>query len=207
MESVVSLVVASLALVVAALTAWLTLLKRATVKMTQPTVIYFGPDGSRTEPGPTNKVFLRTLLYATARRGCIVESMFVRLRRGESTQNFNIWVYGESRLSRGSGLFISDAGVTTNHHFLLPFDDTAFAFNAGAYTVQLFASVVGEKTPRMLTSIPLTVLPDQSVELRQPKCGLYFDWSPDASEYRSHVRHDTWSDQRDFERHFGIPSE
>lgn len=156
--------------------------------MTQPTVVYFGPDGSRSGDGPHLKVFLRTLLYATAKRGCIVESMFIRLRRAETTQNFNVWVYGEERLSRGSGLFIPDAGVTTNHHFLLPFGGTTFTFLPGAYTIELFASVVGESAARRLTSIQLSVTPEQSVELAKPERGLYFDWSPDATDYHSHIR-------------------
>ena len=204
MYATVSLVVAILALLISGLTAWLTLLKRATVKMTQPTVIYFGPDGDGARDRSSLKVYLRTLLYATAKRGCIVESMFVRLRRGETAQNFNVWVYGDERLIRGSGLFVPEAGLTTNHHFLLPSDGTTFTFLPGAYTVELLASVVGEKSARTLKSIRLAVSTEQSAELLEPKRGIYFDWSPDTDQYHAHVRADTWSDQREFERHFGI---
>ena len=56
--------------------------------MTQPTTIYFGADASAS---PSPKVYFRTLLYTTAKRGKIIESMFVKLRRGESIQTFNIW--------------------------------------------------------------------------------------------------------------------
>ena len=79
------------ALAVSAITAWLTLLRRGTIRMAQPTLVFFGPDG----PAGGPKVFLRTLLYSPAKRGQIVENMFVKLRRGESVQNFNIWVYGD----------------------------------------------------------------------------------------------------------------
>jgi hypothetical protein len=52
-----------------------------------------------------SKVFLRTLLYSTSKRGVVIENMYVTARRGETRQNFNIWVYRDSgRLSRGSGL-------------------------------------------------------------------------------------------------------
>jgi hypothetical protein len=186
-DTVVSLALSFLALAISGLTAWLTLLRRATVKMTQPTVVYFGPDVSRVE-GEHPKVFLRTLLYATAKRGCIVESMYVRLRRCEVVQRFNVWVYGEEHLTRGSGLFIPDAGVTTNHHFLLPFDGARFAFLPGMYTLELFASVVGEKSSRLLTAIVLCVTEDQSAALASSEYGLYFDWSPDEVDYRSHIR-------------------
>ena len=80
-----SLTISVLALCISAVTAWLTLFRRGTVKMTQPTVIFFGPDNptSRDEPPPP-KVFLRTLLFATAKRGRVVESMHVALSRNET---------------------------------------------------------------------------------------------------------------------------
>src|SRR5436853_6333630 len=102
-KDIVSLAISVIALVISATTAWLTLFRRGTVKMTQPTVIFFGPDNDG-EGSP--KVFLRTLLYSTAKRGHIVESMWVKLRRGESSQIFNIWVYGDTSLTRGSGLHV-----------------------------------------------------------------------------------------------------
>jgi hypothetical protein len=43
----VSLAISTLSLAVSAVTAWLTLFRRGTVKMTQPTVIFFGPDTPR----------------------------------------------------------------------------------------------------------------------------------------------------------------
>lgn len=95
--SVAGLVISAFALWVSVVTAWLTLLRRGRVRMMQPTLIYFGPDGgprAGSDP-PAMKVFLRTLLYSTGKRGQIVENMFVRLQRGESRQNLNVWAYGE----------------------------------------------------------------------------------------------------------------
>jgi hypothetical protein len=48
--------------------------------------------------------------------------MFVRLHRGETRQNFNVWAYGDKNLNRGSGLFVPETGFPTNHYFLLPPD-------------------------------------------------------------------------------------
>lgn len=56
-----SIVISVSALVVSVTTAWLTLFRRGTIRMTQPTLVYFGPDGLGGGP----KVFLRTLLYST----------------------------------------------------------------------------------------------------------------------------------------------
>src|SRR2546421_7307666 len=102
----ISIIISVSALAVSVTTAWLTLLRRGTIRMTQPTLVFFGPDGVAGDP----KVFLRTLLYSTAKRGQIVENMFLKLRRHESAQTFNIWVYGDGPLARGSGLFVGDNG-------------------------------------------------------------------------------------------------
>ena len=105
--SIVSLLISGLALCISLATAWVTLFRRGDLKMTQPTVIYFGPDAD--QPGgenPSPKVYLRTLLFSTGKRGRMIESLHVRIERGETAQNFNIWVYGEEKLSRGSGLFV-----------------------------------------------------------------------------------------------------
>ena len=60
----------TLALCVSVVTAWLTFFRYGELRMTQPTVIFFGPDGGRRDgQNPRLKVFLRTLLYSTSRRG------------------------------------------------------------------------------------------------------------------------------------------
>ena len=79
MGDAISVTISVFALCLSALTAWLTLFRRGTVKMTQPTVIYLGPDSPRArDESPLPKVFLRTLLFATSKRGRIVESMHIR---------------------------------------------------------------------------------------------------------------------------------
>jgi hypothetical protein len=176
-----------LALLVSAATAWLTLFRRGKVQMTQPTVIFLGPDGGRPPyRGPKPKVFLRTLLFSPAKRGSLVECMYVRLARDDVSQNFSVWVYGEERLARGSGLFVPETGVTTNHHFLLPEEETNFNFEAGSYELQVFTRLVGRKDhDRLLV---------QSLEVSEPAAisiaagaGIYFDWSPDHNAYVAHV--------------------
>lgn len=175
-----------MALGISVATAWLTLFRRGTIQMTQPTVIFFGPDG---QDGMFPKVYLRTLLYSTAKRGQIVESMFVKLRRGESSQTFNIWVYGEKdSLSRGSGLYVGENGVTYNHHFLLPVDGTTYQFLPGDYRVEVYASVVRAKKPRLLYVASLSLLEPMAKQLLDKDYGVYFDWGPDSGRYHAHVR-------------------
>ena len=155
--------------------------------MTQPTVVFFGPDGPKFDSGK-NKVYLRTLLYSTAKRGKVLESLHVSLQRNESKQNFNIWVYGDKGdLKRGSGLFVAQEGITFDHHFLLPDDGADFNFFSGPYRLTVFAKLVGEVVPKELLTISLTVSESQALRLSEPNTGIFFDWSPDQQSYHSHI--------------------
>ena len=187
--SLLAVIVSFLALALSAVTAWLTLLRKGEIKMTRPTIIYFGPDGGSKAKGPPEKVFLRTLLYSTGKRGHIIENMFVRLHRGETRQNFNVWAYGDTRsLSRGSGLFVPETGYATNHHFLLPPDGTAFQFSVGQYVLEVFVTEIGARDPRLLWTAKLEITLENYRDFKQPGRGLYFDWGPDAALYFAHVR-------------------
>jgi hypothetical protein len=184
-----SLAISTLSLAVAVTTAWLTLFRRGTVRMTQPTVIFFGPDQPRSrEDMPLPKVYLRTLLFATSKRGRVIQSMHVTLSRNEMHQNFNIWVYGErEKLVHGSGLFVGETGVSANHHFLTPEDGHSFSFIEGHYKLEVFAHLLGDLKPIRLFSQELDILRDIATALREQGTGLYFDWGPDSSRYLPHV--------------------
>jgi len=183
-----SIAISVLSLAVSATTAWLTLFRRGTVKMTQPTVIYFGPEKPRAgDSGPWPKVYLRTLLFATSRRGRVIESMHVTLAHNETRQTFNIWVHGDENLVRGSGLFVGESGVAANHHFLAPRDGTAFQFSAGRYRLDVYARLLGDAAPTLLFSEQLEVSKEVAQALKGPATGVYFDWGPDSSQYLPHV--------------------
>jgi hypothetical protein len=177
-----------LALTISATTAWLTLFRRGTVRMTQPTVVFFGPDIPRVTNGEASpKVFLRTLLFATARRGRVIESMYVSLSRNETTQNFNVWVYGDEKLLRGSGLFIGETGIAANHHFLAPKDGHSFCFAEGVYRMSVYAHLLGDRTRTLLFAHSFEISRDIAALLRESDAGVYFDWGPDSSSYLPHV--------------------
>jgi hypothetical protein len=184
---IISLVFSCLALFVSVTTAWLTLFRKGRLIMTQPTVVFFGPDGSRFD-SQKNKVYLRTLLYSTAKKGQIIESIHITLHRNESKQNFNIWVYGEKGdLKRGSGLFVPHEGVTYDHHFLLPEDGANFKFLSGSYSLVVFAKLVGNTYLQQLFSVNLNISESQAARLAEPGSGIYFDWGPDQQSYHSHI--------------------
>lgn len=183
-----SAAVSVLALAVSSVTAWLTLFRTGTVRMTQSTVIFFGPDTPRTrDEHPLPKIYLRTLLFSTSKRGRVIESMHIALSRNETKQNFNIWVYGDERLVRGSGLFVGETGIAANHHFLAPRDEDSFHFTEGQYRLEVYAHLLGEKTRRRLFSQTLEISREIGIALKEPGTGLYFDWGPDSSRYLPHV--------------------
>jgi hypothetical protein len=113
--------------------------------------------------------------------------MHVTLSRNETHQNFNIWVYGNERLVRGSGLFVGETGVEANHHFLTPKDGTSFSFVEGHYRMDVFARLLGDQSQTKLFSQELEVSRELAASLKQPNAGVYFDWGPDSSRYLSHV--------------------
>lgn len=183
------LTVSILALMISAITAWLTLFRRGTVKMTQPTVIFFGPDVPRSPAEPSlPKIFLRTLLFSTSKRGRIVQNMYVSLTRDKTVQNFNIWVYGErEKLVRGSGLFIGETGVAANHHFLVPREGVSFQFTEGEYRLDVYAHLLGDHERILLFSHVLEITREAAVYVEHAGVGIYFDWWPDSSRYLVHV--------------------
>ena len=183
MIDTISIIIATIALTISAITAWLTLFRRGTVRMTQPTTIFLGPDSPNSP-----KVFLRTLLYSTSKRGQIVESLFVKLHRGETTQTFNVWVYGDDSLARGSGLYVGEDGIACNHHFLLPEDGTRFEFLPGNYKFEVYALLVGRDRPLQLSVVNLSLSEQVARQLGDGESGAYFDWGPDSQRYHAHVR-------------------
>jgi hypothetical protein len=152
--------------------------------MTRPTQIYFGPDGLAFESSK-NKVHLRTLLYSSSKRGQVLESLHISLHRGETKQNFNIWIYGSSKgeLHRGSGLFIPQEGITFSHHFLLPEDGSNFIFSAGNYKLSVFAKLVGETKPHEIYCVNLLITETLADSLKKKNNGLFFDWGADQQSY------------------------
>ena len=185
MTETVSLVISIIALILSTVTTWLTLFRRGTVKMTQPTVIFFGHDSSRTASPRTAspKIFLRSLLFSTSQRGRVIESMYVTLLHNNVLHAFNIWVYGDDKLSRGSGLFIGETGVAANHHFLISAESSQFRFSEGEYQLEVFVRLYGARKQRLLFAYTLSISSEQAKQLSDTDTGLYFDWMPNQAQY------------------------
>lgn len=186
MADPISATISVLALSISAVTAWLTLGRRGTVKMTQPTVIFFDPTRAL-QRGSAPEGFSPISPVCDLKAGGVIESMYVALSRNESRQNFNIWVYGNEKLVRGSGLFVGETGVEANHHFLIPRDGNHFRFTEGRYRMDVFAKLLGDHDQSLLFSQTLEISRETAILLEKPDAGLYFDWGPDSSRYLHYV--------------------
>ena len=163
---------------------YFTWLRRGRLRMTKPAVVFLGFDAV---PKHTAKIFLRTLLYSTAVKGKVIESMHAKLLRDGTEQTFSFWGYGETdKLTPGSGLYVGQAGVTVNHHFVLSVHKSAYEFVAGNYTIEVFAQLVGRSTPIQLSRISLVVDHPQATALLA-RNGVLFEFQQDSGTYVGHV--------------------
>jgi hypothetical protein len=189
MPDPVTVTISVLSLAIASLTAWLTLFRRGTVRMTHPTLIFFGRELSRIPGEPAlPKIFLRTLLFSTSKRGRVIESMHVAVSGNEAHQNFSLWAYGErDQLVPGSGLFVGETGVAVNHHFLAPEDASGFVFASGEYNLDVFTHLLGERNPLRLFSQTLVISPEIATATWEQDGGVLFQWGPDSGRYRAQM--------------------
>ena len=182
--AIFSAAIALLSLGVSTATMYFAWLRRGRLAMTKPVVVFFGYD---TVPRLTPKIFLRTLLYSTAPRGKMIESMHVKLNRGGTEQVFGFWGYGETtKLSPGSGLYVGQTGVSLNHHFVMSVHKSGYDFFAGDYTIQVFARQAGQPAPALLSEIKITIN-DVHVGILGNKGGVLFELEPETQTYAGHA--------------------
>lgn len=174
-----SVLIALLSLVISAATAWLTLIRKGTVRMTRPTLVYLGPDGAGGPP----KVLVSALLYATAARGVVLESMHVVLQRSGRRQPFTRWGYGDFENPASRGLYVDREGVATNHHFLLPSAQRAYVFQEGDYVLETFATPVGSGSAVKLSRVEFTIPHELAEPLADSDSAVLFSWNPDIRSY------------------------
>ncbi len=178
----ISPIVSVIALLVSLFTAWFTIFRRGAVQSTHPSFVSFSYDFVGGE-APWAKIFLRTLLFSTGKRGQVVESLFLRVREGSRVAEFSFWGYGDKDLVRGSGLFIPESGVATNHHFNPSSRELDFRFSSGTYTLELMAKLVGRAKLAHLCTINLEMPNSQIASTIACETAVSFNWSVEQSCY------------------------
>lgn len=184
--SILSPVVSIIALAVSLFTLWFTILRRGTVRSTHPAFIAVRYDFVN-KAVPQAKIFLRTLLFSTGKRGVVVESLFLRVRIGERQAEFSFWGMGDKDLVRGSGLFVPETGIATNHHFN-PLDaNELFVFEPGTYSIELVAKLLGRQKVMSLWQIPLQIPTGAFGDDITPDTAVFFNWSAEQERYIASV--------------------
>jgi hypothetical protein len=112
-----------------------------------------------------------------------LKNLFLRVSEGARTEEFSFWGYGEKDLVRGSGIFVPETGVVTNHHFNPLHTDTLFQFSHGTYKLELIAKLVGRKRLISLWSIALEVPSGVFDKSIARDTAVYFNWSLEEQRY------------------------
>ena len=184
MEPEPSIIISLIALCISALTAWLNWFRRGTIEMTHPALVFLGPD----DRGYA-KLFVRTLLHSTSRRGQLVEHMFAKLRQGDKVQAFNAWFHNEGdRSDPGSGLFVGYEGFAADHHFALLQDSLDFQFSACTYQIEVYAKLLKRKNPILLWTHQITVDESEELVLLNGQGGLMLNWDPGRKSYQHDLK-------------------
>jgi hypothetical protein len=178
----ISPIVSVVALGVSLFTAWFTIFRRGSVRGTHPSFVAFRYDFVGKEL-PQAKIFLRTLLFSTGKRGWVVESLFLRVSEGSSSEEFSFWGYGDKELVRGSGMFVPENGIVTNHHFNPLNTDTLFRFSRGTYKLELVAKLVGRQRLVSLWSVAVDIPPGAFDTTIARETAVFFSWSPEQKRY------------------------
>lgn len=184
--SLLSPIISVIALAMSLFTLWFTILRRGTVRSTHPAFIAVRYDFVN-KAVPQAKIFLRTLLFSTGKRGRIVESLFLRVREGEHQTEFSFWGMGDKDLVRGSGLFVPETGIATNHHFNPLDGDELFVFKPGTYSIELVAKLLGRRRPMSLWQIPLQIPAGAFGDDIAPDTAVFFNWSAEQGRYIASV--------------------
>ena len=178
--------VSLIALGVSLFTLWFSILRRGDVRSTHPSFIAFRYDfvGKKV---PQAKIFHRALLYSTGKRGHAVESLFLRVQDGTRQAEFSFWGYGDKDLVRGSGLFVPENGVATNHHFNPLDTDDSFRFSQGPYSLEFVAKLAGRERLVSLWTITVEMPPNVFDNTTASEAAVFFSWSPEQKRYVASV--------------------
>ncbi|MFZ1076937.1 MAG: hypothetical protein WAN47_05865 [Nitrosotalea sp.] len=183
MVDLFSLAIASGSFVISMVALYLTYFQRGNLKLTRPTALFFTRDGYDGQ----FKIVVTALLYSTAKRGQVVESMFVKVIRDGSVATFGEWIYFEGNKVHLGGVKIGEEGRTLFDHFLLSGETDGFSFTSGKHLLEIYASLVGARTPVRLFQTEFVLDAETCEAIRPHGAGFALLWSADTQSYRIQI--------------------
>jgi len=181
------IIISILALIISAITAWLAIMHRGTVKITRPHFFALLPENSPF--GGQIKLFMRVLVFSTSQRGRVIESMTVTLKCEGKSFPLNYWMYGEAnKLTIGSGVFVGHEGISVNHHFVPTNALSANDFISGHYIADIYAHLLGDNSPIKLFKLEFELSENEISTIRTSNDkAIYFTWDQELNKYKSHI--------------------
>lgn len=178
---IISILIAVLSFTISAWTWWSTDIYRGSVKMTYPPMMRFSHDDLYKE---SPQVYLRMLLYSTAKRGNIIESIYLKHKVGNKSYILSKWICKDEKLHRGSGLYIGKEGIVCDHYFILPRVGESYSFIAGENILEIYARVINKRKPILLKTIKV-ILTKEEADTMKTHTGskIHFDIDPETNQY------------------------
>lgn len=181
--NLLTLTIASAALLLSGLNLWLSQFRRGRVFLTQPTILFFGWDDNGREHSP--KVMFRAALFATGARGQVIENLDIVVRTVDGEFEFPFWGYDDGKgMVRGSGLYVGVGGHVAYHHFNPITDDHVFAYTGSKYQVDVYAKLFRREKSTLLGRYTLDLDDANHAEaLAHAEGGVMWSWSPQESRF------------------------
>jgi hypothetical protein len=180
---IIAISISVLALVVSCVTLWLAEVRRGSVVMSQPTILFFGWDQANGEDTP--KIMLRCALFSSAARGAVLENLYLLIDYDKHKWPFPFWGYDEGEgMVRGSGLYIGREGHVAYHHFNPISVEDDFGYGPGPYSVEVWGKRFGDKAPLLLGRYTLNLeAKDMALALAERSAGVLWTWDPLGLSY------------------------
>lgn len=157
-QAAMALLFSAASLVVSLCTLWMALLRRGTVRMTRPRMLFFTSDHHWAGEG-RSKIVVNASIYGTAKRRLAIETMWARVDHDGSSHRLTDWFYKETDTVFTGGLNVGEDGQSLFHHFYLPSGSTLYPWKPGQYQLTIMASVSGRHKPVLLFMSPVLELP------------------------------------------------
>jgi hypothetical protein len=174
-----SLAVAIGSFVISIVTLYLTYIQKGKLRLTRPTAIFFVRDGADGK----FKIVVTALLYSTAKRGQVVESMFIKIIKNDIVTTFGEWIYWEGNRVHLGRVKIGEEGRTLFDHFLLSEKTEEFSFSVGEYSLEMYAQKIGTKKPIKIFQTKFTLDNNTAESTTMKGPGFALLWNSDAQSY------------------------
>ena len=174
-KDIVTIIISVLALAISGLTAWLTLLRKGQLVMTQPTPLLLAYDNA------IAKVSFYSMMYSTAFRGQVIESLYVILRQSGQQHIFNKWVYTSDSIAYAAGCYVKPEGIAQNHQIFT--SDNNFIFRTGSLEVDIYANQARREKPTLMKSLNITIPENMKDACSDKLKGVIFEWESDKCVY------------------------